>query len=145
MVVPLRNKSSTESSRSVPITVDIDSGAGDFATLVDPAAPIRPTPEPERSAGEMPVHRQGIEDWLVAEIASAQGVDPEQIDVNESFIANGLDSASSVALVSDLAQLLGVTLPETLTWDYPSIVALANHVAASPRARTTIDLSNGGG
>jgi acyl carrier protein len=86
-------------------------------------------PEPERSAGGRPVDRRGIEDWLVAEIASLQGVGPEQIDINESFIANGLNSAASVALVGDLARMLGVTLPETLTWEYPSIAALAEYVA----------------
>lgn len=99
------------------------------ATVPEPDAPTRPMSAQERRATGMLVGRQGIEDWLVAEIASMQGVDPEQIDVSESFAANGLDSASSLALVGDLAKLLGVTLPETLTWDYPNIAALANHLA----------------
>ena len=106
---------SAESVRSIPST--------------DP--PIRPRPEPERSGGGTPVDREGIEDWLVAEIASVQGVDPEKIDIEESFIANGLNSAASVALVGDLARTLGVALPETLTWEYPSIAALAEYVAGA--------------
>jgi acyl carrier protein len=77
----------------------------------------------------IPVDRQGIEDWLVAQIASMQRMSPEEVDVDESFIANGLSSRSSVALIGDLAKVLGVTLPETLTWEYPTIAALAQHVA----------------
>ena len=73
--------------------------------------------------------RQRIEDWLVARIAGAQDTRPELIDVDESFIANGLSSAQSVALVGDLAKVLGVPLSETLTWEYPSITALAEYVA----------------
>jgi acyl carrier protein len=91
-----------------------------------------------RTVGGTPVDRQGIEDWLVAEIASRQGIDPEQVDTGGSFIANGLDSAASVALVGDLATMLGVTLPETLLWEYPSIVALAEHLAG-------VDQSSHGG
>jgi acyl carrier protein len=77
----------------------------------------------------MLINRQSIENWLVAHIASAQRIHPEQVDVGESFIANGLTSASSVALIGDLSKMLGVMLPETLTWDYPTINALAQHVA----------------
>ncbi|MGN9809489.1 acyl carrier protein [Micromonospora sp. BQ11] len=87
------------------------------ATAAEPDAPVL-------------ADQQSIEDWIVIRIADAQGLDPELIDVNESFIANGLGSASSVALVSDLATLLGIPLPETLAWEYPSIAALAEHVAS---------------
>ncbi|MWA04974.1 acyl carrier protein [Actinomadura sp. LD22] len=81
------------------------------------------------------VDRQRIEEWLIARIAGMRRIDPEQVDADESFIANGLSSRSSVALVGDLAKELGVPLPETLTWEYPTIAALAEHVAgvgASP-------------
>ncbi|QLE75411.1 acyl carrier protein [Streptomyces rectiverticillatus] len=77
----------------------------------------------------MPVGRQQIEDWLVARIAGMLRIVPEQVDVDESFVANGLGSRSSVALIGDLAKALGVTLSETLTWEYPTIAALAEHVA----------------
>jgi acyl carrier protein len=70
-----------------------------------------------------------IENWLVARIASMQRIAPERVDVNESFVANGLSSRSSVALIGSLAKELGVVLSETLTWEYPTIAALAEHVA----------------
>jgi acyl carrier protein len=97
-----------------------------------------------RTAGGTPVDRQGIEDWLVTEIASRQGIDPEQVDTGESFIANGLDSAASVALVGDLATMLGVTLSETLLWEYPSIAALAEHLAGADQRSHGDRLPSGG-
>lgn len=138
----LRNMRSTESKSAAPSAISADSGTTGFGTLVDmlrrraePDTPVRPAPGQERSAGGMPVDRQRIEDWLVAQIASMQRINPEQVDVDESFIANGLSSRSSVALIGDLAKVLGVTLSETLTWEYPTIAALAEQVAgigASP-------------
>jgi acyl carrier protein len=74
-------------------------------------------------------NRAAIEQWLVARIAGLQNIDAEQIDIDESFVANGLSSALSVALIGDLARVLGVALPETLTWEYPTITVLAEHVA----------------
>lgn len=70
-----------------------------------------------------------IEEWLVNQIAIRQNIDPDQIDVDASFIANGLTSAASVALIGDLSKMLDVTLSETLTWEYPTIAALAEYVA----------------
>jgi acyl carrier protein len=85
--------------------------------------------EMKPSAGGTAVDRRTIEDWLVARIAHSQSIDPEQIDVGESFVANGLSSASSVALIGELGRVRGVPLSETLCWEYPSIAALAEHVA----------------
>jgi acyl carrier protein len=85
--------------------------------------------------------RQGIEDWLVSEIARARGVDPAEFEVSDSFVAHGLDSVTGVALAGDLQKLLGVPLPATLTWDYPSISDLAGHLAevvAGPQRPQTV-------
>lgn len=95
----------------------------------EPGLPSRPFPAGNRAAGVPPVDRQVIQDWLLAEIASRQGTDVEQIDARESFVDLGLDSESGVALAGDLAKMLGIPLPETLVWDHPTIEALADHLA----------------
>jgi acyl-CoA synthetase (AMP-forming)/AMP-acid ligase II/acyl carrier protein len=99
------------------------------ATVPEPDAPVRPLPGVNGARAGLAVDRQVIEDWLVAETAGQQGVDREQIDVSESFVDLGLDSASGIALAGDLARLLGIPLPETLAWEYPTIAALADHLA----------------
>ncbi len=41
----------------------------------------------------------------------------------------GLDSLGSVELVNVLSQRIGATLPATLTYNHPSIAAIASHLA----------------
>lgn len=106
----LRDTRSTDSESAASSTISVD-------------------PETEGNASGVLVDRQQIEEWLIIRIASMQKLDPEQVDVDESFVANGLSSRSSVVLTGDLARALGVTLSETLTWEYPTIATLAEHVA----------------
>jgi acyl carrier protein len=73
--------------------------------------------------------QQGVEDWLVSELARRTGVEQARIEVDEPFAAYGIDSAESAGMVSDLEVALGMKLSETLLWDYPSITALAEHFA----------------
>jgi acyl-CoA synthetase (AMP-forming)/AMP-acid ligase II/acyl carrier protein len=126
--------------------------AGDLPVLVElrdstaseQGAPIRPTPGQGTQDGLGRMSRRAIEDWLVTELARQVDVDPEQIDVHEQFAAYGLDSAQSVAMVGDLEALLGIALPETLAWDYPSIAALAEHLAVITTDRHASRLPSGG-
>lgn len=58
----------------------------------------------------------------------------------------GLDSISSVELRNSVSSKFGLELPATVTFDYPSIEALAEFVAASvaPRQQSTVDLATAG-
>lgn len=97
----------------------------------EPDPPARRFPGRNRARAGAPADRQVIEDWLVTEIASRQGLDASQIDASGSFADLGLDSAAGIALAGDLATMLGVPLPETVAWDYPTIEALADHLAGA--------------
>lgn len=70
-----------------------------------------------------------IQQWLVARVAAAVGVGAEEIDVTLPFSYYGLDSVAAVGLSGELEDWLGRKLPPTLTWDYPSIELLAEHLA----------------
>jgi acyl-CoA synthetase (AMP-forming)/AMP-acid ligase II/acyl carrier protein len=113
---------------TLPLLIELRDGA-----VLPAGREVGAGPDPEGARRG----RQEIEDWLVAEIARWLGVGTGEIDVGEPFVAYGLDSASSLALVGDLEDLLGVTLPETLAWDYPSIAALTDHLVqvGGPAAR----------
>ena len=52
----------------------------------------------------------------------------EQLDDGDSFAASGLDSLSAVELASSLGRSLGLELPGTLVFDYPSVSAMAQHI-----------------
>jgi amino acid adenylation domain-containing protein len=75
-------------------------------------------------------HSREIAEWLSAKIAAPLGVSPSTIDIREPFVHFGLGSLQTVRLAADLEQWLGRSLSPTLVYDYPTIDALARHLAA---------------
>ncbi len=71
-------------------------------------------------------------EWMEREL----GVAREQVDATRPFVGYGMDSIHATMLVGDLEELLGRRLPPTLTWDHPTVDALAVHLApeAAPTA-----------
>jgi acyl carrier protein len=69
-----------------------------------------------------------IERWLVTQVALAANEDPGEIDITLPFSAYALDSAAAAELTAGLEDWLGLPLPPTLIWDYPSIKQLARHL-----------------
>lgn len=71
-----------------------------------------------------------IQAWLVVALAKRLSLPVEQIDVTRPFAQYGLDSRSAVSLAGELEDVLGRELSPMLTWDYPTIEALANFLAS---------------
>jgi acyl carrier protein len=83
--------------------------------------------------------RQEIETWLIRWIANELGVAAEEIPPASSLLDYSLSSITATMLAGDLEDWLGLTLPTTLVWDYPSIQALVDYLSgqvqgAAPRA-----------
>ncbi len=72
---------------------------------------------------------EAIQAWLVSYLAGQLGVQPQGIDIREPFDSYGLSSRERVELSGDLMEWLGRVLPPSLTWDHPTIEALARHLA----------------
>ena len=72
---------------------------------------------------------EGIERWLVDHVARAAHLDPSQVDPRDPFAEYGLDSRAAVGLSGDLEEWLGLKLPATLAWDYPTIELMARNLA----------------
>ncbi|MGA9994261.1 MAG: aminotransferase class III-fold pyridoxal phosphate-dependent enzyme, partial [Pyrinomonadaceae bacterium] len=84
-----------------------------------------------------------IEAWLISQLAEQLGLEPEEVDVRESFASYGLSSREAVILSGDLEVWLNRRLPATLAWDYPNIETLAKHLAgesepSAPEVKTLI-------
>nr|VFJ49400.1 MAG: HAD-superfamily phosphatase, subfamily IIIC/FkbH-like domain-containing protein/thioester reductase domain-containing protein [Candidatus Kentron sp. FW] len=73
-----------------------------------------------------------ITSWLTAKIAKLAGIPPEQIDTDHPFAHYGLDSVAAAGLSGELGDWLGKPLPATVVYEYPTIDALARHVAGMP-------------
>jgi acyl carrier protein len=70
-----------------------------------------------------------IEEWLASYLSKLLGIDPEKIGGRISFARYGLDSSASIALTSELGDWLGRELDPTINYSYPTIEALAKHLA----------------
>lgn len=69
-----------------------------------------------------------IEAWLVRYVAEL--LDIEDVDVETPFDRYGLDSASVAGMMGDLGEWLGSKLDPSIPFDYPTIEALAKHLAS---------------
>ncbi|MFO1518605.1 MAG: AMP-binding protein [bacterium] len=76
-----------------------------------------------------------IQKWLVDRLAQSLSINPQQIDVKQTFLRYGLDSKEAVNLSGELEAWLGMSLPPTLLWKYPTIEALSTYLAEMKEAR----------
>lgn len=87
-------------------------------------AAAEPTPSGQDSGSF-----ESITSWLRHRLAELMGCDLEEIDVEEPFAAYGLASRQALGLVAELEQRLDTELSETLLFRYPTISAVADHLA----------------
>jgi acyl carrier protein len=69
-----------------------------------------------------------VQNWLVTKLAEQLSLNAKTIDVREPLTRYGLDSIDAVTMVGDLEDWLGLDLPDTLLWDYPSIEKAAQYM-----------------
>jgi myxalamid-type polyketide synthase MxaE and MxaD len=63
-----------------------------------------------------------------AHAASVLAVQPHEVDVNAGLFEMGMDSLMSVELKGRLQKAAGISLPSTLTFNYPTVRALASYL-----------------
>ncbi|MCC6488136.1 MAG: SDR family NAD(P)-dependent oxidoreductase [Candidatus Hydrogenedentes bacterium] len=74
--------------------------------------------------------REAIQSWMIAHLSAELGLDEKSIDPESPFDSLGLSSREAVTFSGDLADWLDCRLSPTLLWEYPSIAALARHLAS---------------
>ena len=92
----------------------------------------------DMSVGQKRERAEAIQAWLVEKLAQQLAIPPQEIDVGEPFAAYGLDSMAAVNLSTDISDWLGRSLAPTLAYDYPTIAALAQYLAAEGHFDTTL-------
>jgi acyl carrier protein len=70
-----------------------------------------------------------LRSWLVEQVASELRVSPESISAESPLDSFALESISVAALQSGLSDWLGFRVPYTLFLQYPTIEAIARHLA----------------
>jgi acyl transferase domain-containing protein/acyl-CoA synthetase (AMP-forming)/AMP-acid ligase II/acyl carrier protein len=103
--------------------------------LTQPEELPDPPPAAASSASETLTRRvarereQAIADWLRARLASRLGIDASAIDPNEPLARYGVDSVLAAELTDELESWIGRSLPATISYDNPTIAALARALA----------------
>jgi len=102
-----------------------------FELLRDESAVSRPASSFLQSlvAAEPAVRRSLLESFLKKEIGQVLGVPVSRIDLQARLYAIGLDSLLALELANRLDAHLGLKLPTTAIWNYPTVEALAGYVA----------------
>src|SRR6202795_2106585 len=80
-----------------------------------------------------------IQAWLVSKLSERLGIESHEIDIREPFASYGLGSTEAVSLAGELAEWLGRKLSPALVYEYPTIEALARHLAGSLDAHESPD------
>lgn len=70
-----------------------------------------------------------IQLWLLSNIATQMGIEPDEIDIREPLDTYGLDSVQAIILIKKAEKLLGFKLSPMLLWHYPTITSLAERLA----------------
>ena len=91
-----------------------------------------PAPQPAAS----------LEAVQTAVLEAARGILGAEVSPAQPLMEAGLDSLGAVELRNALASKFGLELPPTLIFDYPSVAALAAHLAPSVAASGATDASD---
>ncbi|HVG58805.1 MAG TPA: amino acid adenylation domain-containing protein, partial [Hyalangium sp.] len=106
------------------------------AASVAPPEPARAEPAAPSAQAAPPssLEERTLQQWLIEALVSTGGVPTSSINPDEPFVMYGVDSTTAVRLSGDLERFTGRKLPATLLWDYPTIKALARHLATQAPA-----------
>ncbi len=104
---------------------------------LDPTVPLferlarRTQAAPERKfdlGAKDPARRGRLAEWLKGEVARILRQPPTRITPDVALPQLGLDSLTGIELRNRLQSDLGLSLPATLVWRYPTIARLADHL-----------------
>jgi acetyltransferase-like isoleucine patch superfamily enzyme/acyl carrier protein len=114
--------------RGVPVLEEVPSGEADLSPRPIAVSSLEVT-QPE------PLTEPAIVSWCVKYLAELVEVPAEQVDKNVTFAGLGMDSVTRATFMFTLEEFLNVTVTPDDIAEYPTIAALAHHLA--PRVRET--------
>lgn len=89
----------------------------------------------KEDARKEPPSAAEIQAWIASYLAQLLEIDPDEVDVTIPFDQYGLDSSAAVGMTGDLEDWVERKIDPTLLYDYPTIEALAQHLAEEFNAK----------
>lgn len=79
--------------------------------------------------------QQDIHAWLIQRTATYLHLDAADVDPKLPLTEYGLDSLSALAITNDIEDEFGLIVDPEMTWDQPSIDALADALTVMVREK----------
>lgn len=79
-----------------------------------------------------------IQHWLCGYVAQVLAVGLDEIDPEEKFDRQGLDSSAAVGLAGDLGTWIGREVDPALTYDFPTIASVSAELARQAEIRAAL-------
>ncbi|WP_299486085.1 type I polyketide synthase [Acaryochloris sp. IP29b_bin.137] len=73
--------------------------------------------------------RQLLDTYVCQQVCCTLGFRVEELDLNAGFFDLGMDSLTALELKNNLQSNLGLSLPSTLVFDYPTVATLLDYLA----------------
>ncbi|NEP63755.1 MAG: SDR family NAD(P)-dependent oxidoreductase, partial [Symploca sp. SIO2G7] len=74
--------------------------------------------------------RQLLDTHICQQVCQTLGFSPDELDLEAGFFDLGMDSLTALELKNSLQNSLGLSLPSTLVFDYPTVAALLDYLAS---------------
>ncbi len=131
-------KPAYEARRERPFLAQVAAPASRSARLAEGSSASAGPALPERLIGMTAAERQdALVEHVAREVGGILGMAWASVDIHRGLFEMGMDSLMSVDLKSHLEAGTGLSLPSTLTFNYPTVVELAEYLdgrLASPAA-----------
>ena len=109
--------------------LDIPQPSGDISTRKEKAGNTQYLREMIAGIESGAQRRDFLETNLKGMLADVLRLEPAAINKDKPMGEFGLDSLMAVELKNRCEKALGITLPATLAWNYPTVAVLANHLS----------------
>ncbi len=82
-----------------------------------------------------------LQEIVRTQAAQVLRISPDKLDVEMPLTSLGMDSLMGLELRNRLETVLGINVPATLLWSYPTVAALGNHLAGTTQLAPREDSS----
>jgi acyl carrier protein len=72
---------------------------------------------------------ESLQTWFVTQMAEQLGIDPEDVEVTDTFESYGLSSAKAMLIATRAEKMLGFQISPSVLFRYPTIEGLSRRLA----------------
>ena len=83
-----------------------------------------------------PKTQEEVQEWIVQWLVDVAAVSRESVELDKPFNDYHLDSLTAAEFSDDIHDWLGVEVPITLVWNYPTLADMTRYLSARSNGKT---------